>query len=119
MDSKIWNSSITKLGLSLAFVFGVHSCSGNFITTQERGADFLITQGFINISGGENVDYLLNHCGLDSYARDYQVTNAQGEVKNLRVCMGPGQNSYFDMDKMNAQHSKQNAPTNTATPHQR
>ncbi|MEC9235002.1 MAG: hypothetical protein VX803_02010, partial [Pseudomonadota bacterium] len=109
-DKSIWDHTAIKIGIPLTLVFGVYSFFGQFVTTQERGQDFLISQGFNNVTGGDNVSRFLNHCGHGAYSRDYQATTAHGETKNLRVCMSSGQNSYFDLDKYNEANKKAPAP---------
>lgn len=97
MSNKLSKHPYISTGITLSLFFALHSAFGTFITTQERGSNFLAGEGFSNVSGGGSFAFYLNQCGRHAYSRDYQVTNGLDEDKNIRVCMSSGSNSYFEI----------------------
>jgi hypothetical protein len=90
--SEITKQALLPAGLALAVVFGVNSCNGSFVATQEAGHDYLKGQGFTQVEGGEDWNYW-NNCGRHNLSRDYLVaakdsgTSASSEeVETQRVC---------------------------------
>jgi len=65
-------------GLAVSFNQSAHPPS--------QGAQWLQTQGYSNIKGGE-ASYF-NACGKNIMSRTYQVTDAEGQRIDKTVCFG-------------------------------
>ena len=65
---------------------GVESCS-NAIHPAEKGRDYLQSQGYTNVTGGDRV-YMWHTCGKNVVAREYTATN-DGRRVTQKVCFGP------------------------------
>tara|TARA_R110002124_G_scaffold64985_2_gene177368 strand:- start:173656 stop:173967 length:312 start_codon:yes stop_codon:yes gene_type:complete len=82
---------LIPLGLSLALSFGISSCDGKFMSTQEEGSNYLKEQGFTQVKGGEEWDFW-NGCGR-GLSRDYLVAAKDSPASETtketqRVCFG-------------------------------